>query len=76
MGVKISVNLEESSLKFLDRATSNRSAYINGLIREKEKEAFECKLEADYREQSNDLEWQAEGRALGRCCWRWIGKVG
>lgn len=60
MGVKISVNLEESSLEFLDKATNNRSAYINNLIREKQKEAFEQKLEADYREQSNDPEWQAD----------------
>lgn len=60
MGVKISVNLEESSIEFLDKATKNRSAYINSLIREKQKEAFESKLEADYREQSKDLKWQAE----------------
>ena len=50
MGVKISVNLEESSLEFLDKTTKNRSAYINSLIREKQKEAFEQKLEADYTE--------------------------
>jgi len=60
MGVKISVSLEESSLEFLDKTTKNRSAYINSLIREKQREAFEQKLEADYREQSNDPEWQAE----------------
>ena len=60
MGVRILVSLEEASLEFLDKVTKNRSEYINDLIREKQKQAFEQKLEADYREQSNDPEWQAE----------------
>ena len=57
---KISINVEDSSLKFLDKVTNNRSKYINALIQREEKKAFEAKLEADYAEQSNDVEWQKE----------------
>lgn len=57
---KISINLDDSSLKFLDETTENRSKYINDLIQQQKKKAFEAKLEADYREQSNDKQWQAE----------------
>ncbi len=57
---KISINLDDSSLEFLDRVTKNRSQYINELIQQQRRKAFEAKLEADYREQSNDPEWQAE----------------
>ena len=60
---KISINLEQSSLDFLDKVTDNRSAYINNLIQEQQRKAFEIKLEADYLEQSNDLQWQAEVEA-------------
>ena len=57
---KISISIDESSLKFLDKVTNNRSKYINNLIQQEEKKAFEAKLEADYAEQSNDAEWQKE----------------
>lgn len=57
---KISINLDDSSLKFLDEITENRSKYINDLIQQQKKKAFEAKLEADYREQSKDKQWQAE----------------
>lgn len=60
MGTKISVNLNDSTAKFLDSVTNNRSAYINQLIEEKQKQAFEDKLRADYREQNDDPQWQAE----------------
>ena len=63
MGVKISINLEQSSIEFLDQITDNRSAYINSLIQEQQKKVFEAKLEADYREQASDPEWQAEVEA-------------
>ena len=57
---KISINLDESTLEFLDEVTDNRSAYINNLISAERRKIFNAKLEADYREQSNDPEWQAE----------------
>ncbi len=57
---KISINLDDSSLKFLDEVTDNRSNYINNLIQQEKRKAFEAKLEADYREQSSDPNWQAE----------------
>lgn len=57
---KISINLDESSLLFLDRVTDNRSSYINELIRAESRKEMMAKLEADYREQSEDPEWQEE----------------
>lgn len=38
---------------------NSESPNSHNSIREKQK-AFEAKLEADYREQSNDPEWQKE----------------
>ncbi|GAB4534352.1 MAG: hypothetical protein Tsb0014_20470 [Pleurocapsa sp.] len=57
---KISINLDESSLLFLDRVTDNRSSYINELIRAESRKEMMAKLEADYREQSEDPEWREE----------------
>ncbi|MGL5076233.1 MAG: type II toxin-antitoxin system MazE family antitoxin [Waterburya sp.] len=57
---KISINLDDSLLEFLDQVTDNRSKYINELIQQQNRKAFEAKLEEDYRQQSNDEEWQAE----------------
>lgn len=57
---KISINLDESTLSYLDKVTENRSAYINNLIRAEQKKAFNVKLETDYLEQSQDIEWQTE----------------
>ena len=57
---KISINLDESSLSFLDRVTDNRSSYINKLIQEESRKEMMARLEADYKEQSEDPEWQEE----------------
>ena len=57
---KISINLDESSLKFLDKVADNRSSYINNLIQQEKRKAMMAELEAHYREQSNDPDWQAE----------------
>lgn len=57
---KISINLDESSLIFLDRVTNNRSSYINRLIQQESRKEMMAKLEADYQEQSDDPDWQKE----------------
>ena len=57
---KISISLDDSSLEYLDKNCNNRSKYINELIKREQHKAFEKKLEADYREQSNDPDWLKE----------------
>lgn len=57
---KISINLDESSLSFLERVTDNRSSYINKLIQEESRKEMMARLEADYKEQSEDPDWQKE----------------
>jgi hypothetical protein len=57
---KISINLDATSVEFLDEVTDNRSNYINQLIQQEKRKALTAKLEADYAEQNNDREWQAE----------------
>ena len=57
---KISINLEDTSLQFLDEVTNNRSQYINELIQQQRRKIFESKLEADYAEQNDDPAWQKE----------------
>jgi metal-responsive CopG/Arc/MetJ family transcriptional regulator len=60
---KISINLDDSLLEFLDEVTDNRSKYINELIQQQKRKAITAKLEADYAEQSSDEEWQTEVKA-------------
>ncbi|MGF1588928.1 MAG: hypothetical protein ACFCU7_06755 [Pleurocapsa sp.] len=60
---KISINLDDSLLEFLDKVTDNRSKYINELIQQQKRRVMTAKLEADYAEQSSDKEWQAEVKA-------------
>ena len=57
---KISIKLDDSALAFLDRITTNRSGFINELIKQEEKKQMMARLEAEYEEQSNDPEWQSE----------------
>jgi hypothetical protein len=57
---KISINLDESSLKFLDEVTNNRSSYLNNLLQQERKKAIMAQLKVEYLEQSNDPDWQAE----------------
>jgi hypothetical protein len=57
---KITISISDRALSYLNDITDNRSKYINDLIEREQKKVFEKKLEADYREQSKDPEWQAE----------------
>jgi hypothetical protein len=57
---KITISISDLALSYLNDITDNRSKYINDLIERERKKVFEKKLEADYREQSKDPEWQAE----------------
>ena len=51
MAAKITINI-------LSKVTKNRSAYINSLLLEKEREKLEAELRQAYREQNQDPEFQ------------------
>lgn len=58
MTAKITVNIDDRAFEFLKQVTTNRSAYINNLLLEKEREQLEEKLRQAYREQNQDPEFQ------------------
>ena len=58
MTAKITINIDDRVFEFLKQVTNNRSAYINNLLLEKEKEQLEEKLRQAYREQNQDPEFQ------------------
>jgi hypothetical protein len=58
MTAKITINIDDRVLEFLKQVTNNRSAYINNLLLEKEREQLEEKLRQAYREQNQDPEFQ------------------
>lgn len=58
MASKITINIDDRALEFLKQVTSNRSAYINQLLLEKEQEQLEKELRQAYRKQNYDTEFQ------------------
>jgi len=60
MNKKISITLEEEVLDFVDRLGTNRSSSINEILSREKKRVFKQELEAAYKEQDSDLEFQSE----------------
>jgi hypothetical protein len=58
MAAKITINIEDRAFQFLSQVTDNRSAYINKLLLEKEREQLEAELRQAYREQNQDPEFK------------------
>lgn len=58
MTTKITINIDDRVFEFLKQVTNNRSAYINNLLLEKEREQLQEKLKQAYREQNQDPEFQ------------------
>ena len=58
MTAKITINVDDRVFEFLKQVTNNRSAYINNLLLEKEREELEDKLRQAYREQNQNPEFQ------------------
>lgn len=58
MTAKITINIDDRLFEFLKEVTDNRSAYINNLLLEKQREQLEEKLRQAYREQNQDPEFQ------------------
>lgn len=58
MAAKITISIEDRAFEFLSQVTENRSAYINDLLLEKEREKLEAELRQAYREQNRDPEFK------------------
>ena len=58
MAAKITINIEDRAYSFLEQITNNRSAYINSLLLEKEREQLEDELRQAYREQNQAPEFK------------------
>ena len=58
MTAKITINIDDRAFEFLKQVTNNRSAYINNLLLEKERDQLEEKLRQAYRKQNQDPEFQ------------------
>jgi len=59
MTIKITISLEDSVAEFLDSQTSNRSGFINDLLKNIQLEQKNEALKAAYLDQEKDSEfWQ------------------
>ena len=60
MSQKITITLDDEVLNFLDGRASNRSIFINRVLREEKRRIFMQELADAYKEQANDLDFQQE----------------
>jgi hypothetical protein len=60
MSKKVSITLDDEILTFVDRLASNRSSFINDILRKEKKRLFMKELEDAYKEQMNDQDFQEE----------------
>jgi hypothetical protein len=60
MSKKVSITLDDEVLTFVDRLASNRSSFINDILRKEKKRLFMKELEDAYKEQMNDQDFQEE----------------
>ena len=60
MSQKVSITLDDDVLDFVDRHSSDRSRFINALLREEQRRIFMKELAIAYEEQANDREFQEE----------------
>ncbi|MDJ1175032.1 MULTISPECIES: type II toxin-antitoxin system MazE family antitoxin [Roseofilum] len=60
MSKKVSITLDDEVLDFIDRLASNRSSFINNILRQEKRRIFMKELEDAYKDQANDPELQQE----------------
>lgn len=60
MSKKVSISLDDEVLDFVDRLSTNRSSFINNVLREEKRRMFLQELANAYREQENDPEFHQE----------------
>jgi len=58
--MKVSINLDDDVLAFVDQIASNRSSFINQLLWREKQNYLKQELEAAYIAQDNDPEFQLE----------------
>ncbi len=62
MSAKVSITLDEDVLEFVDRASQNRSQFINEILSQAKKSKLLKELEDAYTELATDIEYQAESK--------------
>lgn len=60
MSKKVSITLDDEILSFVDRLASNRSSFINEVLKKEQRRVFMEELEDAYKEQEGDPDFQAE----------------
>lgn len=60
MSKKVSITLDDEVLDFVDQNSSNRSRFINEILRQEKHKILMEKLANAYEEQANDPEFQEE----------------
>lgn len=60
MSKKVSITLDDEILSFVDRLASNRSSFINDILKQEKQRIFMKELEDAYIEQGNDPVFQEE----------------
>jgi predicted transcriptional regulator len=60
MSKKVSITLDDEILEFVDWLASNRSSFINNILRQEKRRIFMKELEDAYKDQANDPELQQE----------------
>ena len=60
MSKKVSITLDDEVVDFIDQLTSNRSSFINNILRQEKRRIFMKELEDAYKDQANDPELQQE----------------
>jgi len=60
MSKKVSITLDDEVLNFVDQLASNRSSFINDVLRKEKRRIFMNELKNAYKEQANNPEFQEE----------------
>ncbi len=60
MSKKVSITLDDEVLGFVDRLASNRSSFINDILRKEKERIFLLELADAYRGQGSDVLLQEE----------------
>lgn len=60
MSKKVSITLDDEVLDFVDQLASNRSSFINDILRQEKRRTFMKELGDAYKAQDNDSEFQSE----------------
>jgi metal-responsive CopG/Arc/MetJ family transcriptional regulator len=60
MSKKVSITLDDEVLSFVDRLASNRSSFINDILRQEKKRILMQELADAYQQEANDPTFQSE----------------